>query len=200
MGRPLALRFGYVVLCAALAGCAQTGGSTPPSGAAGSASAVKPDAYLPFQISGKGYTDGTWHGHGKDNDCSGKVTAWAATGEFYVNAKTGKLYTKSPATISISLSLTAHCSKGESGPTYASEGYVFKSGEVKAADPPSHFSSFDLDGSTNLPDVEGTVSLTGPACNAKILTSQWREGDDQTYIQVDELELKPVISQIGCEP
>ena len=179
-------------------------GGSPPSAAGSSAAHAKPVTYVVWgSTGGKGNTDGTWHGHGKNNDCSCMVNAWAATGSFWVNARTGKISTKSaPATLSISLSLTAHCSGGETGPTYAAEGYSLKSGKVKVTDPPSHFSVFDISGDFQrcLRDFTGYGHVTrGPACNAKILTSQYREGDAQTYIEIDELELTHIVSQIGCD-
>jgi len=199
-----------LLICAILAGCGQAGGSPAPViGSADSPSwhvtpdktASKAGLYVVYEVSGKGEGGGSWHAHGKDNDCSGDVTAWAATGSFYVDAKTGELYTKSaaPPSISISYKLDGTCSNGESGPSYTSAGYTFQSGEVKRPDPPSHLSVINLKGEANLSDVSGSATLSGPACFATLATSTYREGDAQTYVEIYNQELKPVATHNACD-
>jgi hypothetical protein len=201
MVRPRSFTLATPALCAILAGCGQIAGSPAAVSADSASRHVTPatTTYVVFQMSGKGSGGGSWHAHGKKNDCHGDVTGWSATGTFYVNAKTGALEASvAPPIISVSYALEGTCTDGATGPTYASAAYYFKSGFVKRPDPPSHFSVLNLKGSTNDPDVSGSATLSGPACNAKLVTSTYREGDAETYVEVYNEELTPIVEQTGC--
>ena len=181
------------LLLSVAAACSQSPGVTAYPGLAGVVQsrhgALAPRAAGSVQyVYGGGTATAHWKAQGPSGACAGTITLNNNFIQFYVRADNGRLDTAIQTNVTITGPTKGKCgSKPIAKGTQYSEQLVLTSGDI------SHGEIHNLAGTSPVPGVAGSISITGPVCHPTVELGTYTIG---TGLRIEKATLTGVKEQL----